>query len=85
MTFPLPRQLYYVAEATVHLGEDPALGEAQSEVAVNAYCTASEDEHVGAVGSRRCRSGGGRLHGAFVAVYGHKKAEYLIKLWRPAP
>ncbi|MFI6153973.1 hypothetical protein ACIBCA_14910 [Kitasatospora sp. NPDC051170] len=44
MTFPEPRQLYYVAEATVHLGEDPALGESQSEAAVAAYRTASEEE-----------------------------------------
>ena len=44
MTFPAPRQLYYVAEATVHLGEDFALGESQAEAAVNAYRTASEDE-----------------------------------------
>ncbi|MFZ3499298.1 hypothetical protein ACODT5_39840 [Streptomyces sp. 5.8] len=44
MTFPVPRQLYYVAEATVHLGEDPALGESQSEAAVAAYRTAPEDE-----------------------------------------
>ncbi|WP_460037592.1 hypothetical protein [Streptomyces cavourensis] len=44
MTFPEPRQLYYVAEATVHLGEDPALGESRSEAAVSAYRTASEDE-----------------------------------------
>ncbi|MFD9353579.1 hypothetical protein [Streptomyces sp. NPDC060031] len=44
MTFPAPRQLYYVAEATVHLGEDPALGESRSEAAVAAYRTASEDE-----------------------------------------
>lgn len=44
MTFPVPRQLYYVAEATVHLGEDPALGESQSEAAVAAYRTATEDE-----------------------------------------
>ncbi|QMU79928.1 XRE family transcriptional regulator [Streptacidiphilus sp. PB12-B1b] len=44
MTFPAVRQLYYVAEATVHLGEDPVLGETQSEAAVNAYRTASEDE-----------------------------------------
>ncbi|MFJ8431983.1 hypothetical protein ACIQ9P_11870 [Kitasatospora sp. NPDC094019] len=44
MTFPVPRQLYYVAEATVHLGEDPALGERQAEAAVAAYRTATEDE-----------------------------------------
>ncbi len=44
MTFPLPRQLYYVAEATVQLGEDAALGEIQSEVAVTAYRNATEDE-----------------------------------------
>ncbi|WP_199785553.1 hypothetical protein [Streptomyces sp. Tu 6176] len=44
MTFPVPRQLYYVAEATVHLGEDPALGESQSEAAVAAYHSATEDE-----------------------------------------
>ncbi|GLW68917.1 hypothetical protein Kpho02_12160 [Kitasatospora phosalacinea] len=44
MTFPVPRQLYYVAEATVHLGEDPALGESQAEAAVAAYRTASEGE-----------------------------------------
>ncbi|WP_162689051.1 XRE family transcriptional regulator [Streptomyces sp. ICC1] len=44
MTFPVPRQLYYVAEATVHLGEDPALGESQSEAAVAAYRSATEDE-----------------------------------------
>jgi hypothetical protein len=44
MTFPEPRQLYYVAEATVHLGQDPALGESQAEAAVAAYRTASEDE-----------------------------------------
>ncbi|MER6395803.1 hypothetical protein ABT263_06995 [Kitasatospora sp. NPDC001603] len=44
MTFPAPRQLYYVAEATVHLGEDPGLGESRSEAAVNAYRNASEDE-----------------------------------------
>ncbi len=44
MTFPVPRQLYYVAEATVHLGEDPALGESQAEAAVAAYRTANEDE-----------------------------------------
>ncbi|MEU4296666.1 hypothetical protein [Kitasatospora aureofaciens] len=44
MTFPVPRQLYYVAEATVQLGEDPALGESQSEAAVTAYRDASEDE-----------------------------------------
>ncbi len=44
MTFPAPRQLYYVAEATVHLGEDPALGESQADAAVAAYRTASEDE-----------------------------------------
>ncbi|WP_316522759.1 hypothetical protein [Kitasatospora brasiliensis] len=44
MTFPEPRQLYYVAEATVQLGEDPALGEGQSEAAVAAYRTASEEE-----------------------------------------
>lgn len=44
MTFPVPRQLYYVAEATVQLGEDAALGESQSEAAVAAYRDASEDE-----------------------------------------
>ncbi|MFI9320158.1 hypothetical protein ACIGXI_10300 [Kitasatospora aureofaciens] len=44
LTFPVPRQLYYVAEATVHLGEDAALGESQSEAAVAAYRTASEEE-----------------------------------------
>ncbi|MFI9786093.1 hypothetical protein ACIHEI_21730 [Kitasatospora sp. NPDC051984] len=44
MTFSVPRQLYYVAEATVHLGEDPALGETQAEAAVTAYRTATEDE-----------------------------------------
>ncbi|MFJ6616525.1 hypothetical protein ACIQOW_02940 [Kitasatospora sp. NPDC091335] len=44
MTFPVPRQLYYVAEATVQLGEDPALGESQSEAAVVAYRSATEDE-----------------------------------------
>ncbi|MFF0293031.1 hypothetical protein ACFYST_07545 [Kitasatospora sp. NPDC004614] len=44
MTFSVPRQLYYVAEATVHLGEDPALGETQAEAAVAAYRTATEDE-----------------------------------------
>ncbi len=44
MTFPVPRQLYYVAEATVTLGEDPTLGESQSETAVAAYRSASEDE-----------------------------------------
>ncbi|MEU6966916.1 hypothetical protein AB0A71_04065 [Kitasatospora aureofaciens] len=44
MTFPEPRQLYYVAEATVHLGEDAALGESQSEAAVAAYRSASEEE-----------------------------------------
>ncbi len=44
MTFPEPRQLYYVAEATVHLGEDPVLGESRSEAAVSAYRNASEDE-----------------------------------------
>ncbi|MFJ2806517.1 hypothetical protein [Kitasatospora sp. NPDC087271] len=44
MTFPAPRQLYYVAEATVQLGEDAALGESQSETAVAAYRDASEDE-----------------------------------------
>ncbi|WP_406201797.1 hypothetical protein OH807_22550 [Kitasatospora sp. NBC_01560] len=44
MTFPVPRQLYYVAEASVQLGEDPALGESQSEAAVAAYRDASEDE-----------------------------------------
>ncbi len=44
MTFPVPRQLYYVAEATVHLGDDPALGESRSEAAVTAYRDASEDE-----------------------------------------
>ncbi|MFE1781531.1 hypothetical protein ACFW9F_02790 [Streptomyces sp. NPDC059506] len=44
MTFPVPRQLYYVAEATVHLGDDPALGETRSEAAVTAYRDASEDE-----------------------------------------
>lgn len=44
MTFSVPRQLYYVAEATVHLGEDAALGESQSEAAVAAYRTAAEDE-----------------------------------------
>ncbi|MFI9269407.1 hypothetical protein ACIGXM_01585 [Kitasatospora sp. NPDC052896] len=44
MTFPVPRQLYYAAEATVHLGEDPALGESRSEAAVHAYRNASEDE-----------------------------------------
>ncbi|MFJ7912671.1 hypothetical protein [Kitasatospora sp. NPDC096204] len=44
MTFPVPRQLYYVAEATVQLGQDAALGESQSEAAVAAYRSASEDE-----------------------------------------
>ncbi|MFD4908849.1 hypothetical protein [Kitasatospora purpeofusca] len=44
MTFPLPRQLYYVAEATVQLGEDAALGESRSETAVSAYRNATEDE-----------------------------------------
>jgi hypothetical protein len=44
MTFPAPRQLYYVAEATVHLGEEPVLAESRSEAAVNAYRDASEDE-----------------------------------------
>ncbi len=44
MTFPAPRQLYYVAEATVHLGEDSALAESRSEAAVTAYQNASEDE-----------------------------------------
>ncbi|MFF3073712.1 hypothetical protein ACFVSN_26450 [Kitasatospora sp. NPDC057904] len=44
MTFPVPRQLYYVAEATVQLGEDAVLGETQSETAVAAYQDASEEE-----------------------------------------
>ncbi|MFJ7907979.1 hypothetical protein [Kitasatospora sp. NPDC096204] len=44
MTFPVPRQLYYVAEATVQLGEDSVLGESQSEAAVAAYRSATEDE-----------------------------------------
>ncbi|MEU3046898.1 hypothetical protein ABZ705_10300 [Streptomyces sp. NPDC006984] len=44
MTFPVPRQLYYVAEATVHLGDDPTLGESRSDAAVTAYRDASEDE-----------------------------------------
>ncbi|MFJ2781257.1 hypothetical protein [Kitasatospora sp. NPDC087315] len=44
MTFPVPRQLYYVAEATVQLGEDSVLGESRSEAAVAAYRGASEDE-----------------------------------------
>ncbi|MFJ5122258.1 hypothetical protein [Kitasatospora sp. NPDC088548] len=44
MTFPVPRQLYYVAEATVQLGQDAPLGESQSEAAVAAYRSATEDE-----------------------------------------
>ncbi|MCM2579736.1 hypothetical protein [Streptomyces meridianus] len=44
MTFPVPRQLYYVAEATMHLGEDAVLGESQAEAAVTAYRNAAEDE-----------------------------------------
>ncbi|GAA2746301.1 hypothetical protein [Kitasatospora cinereorecta] len=74
MTFPEPRQLYYVAEATVHLGEDPALGESRSEAAVAAYRTASEDEwafgdEAGAqTDLALARIGRGEIEGAVEAV-----------------
>ncbi|HSA52747.1 MAG TPA: hypothetical protein VLH10_21890 [Yinghuangia sp.] len=44
MTFPTPRQLYYTAEASVHLGDDHRAAETQALAAVRAYREAQPEE-----------------------------------------
>ncbi len=74
MTFPAPRQLYYTAEASVHLGDDHRGAETQAFAAVRAYREARPDEwafsdEAGAhTNLARARVANGELDGAAEAV-----------------